>query len=153
MRVQFINIICLVLGLFACEAPGTDILFIDTFLELDAATTVTGEQTFTYQKIVDGQTIPSGFIVNLAAVQQSTPITFNFEIEENSTAEAGQHYRVDGNTATIPANSSRVALPIEILDDNIEVGESWTIVIRIASDAIPVNPNYEVGTHIIEVKE
>ena len=153
MKHHLIFITFLIVGIFACDAPGTDILFVDTFLELDAATTVTGEQTFTYQKIADGEGIPSGFIVNLAAVQQTSPITFNFEIEDSSTAEAGKHYRVNGNTATIPANSSTVELPIDILDDTIEVGDSWTIIIRISSNSIPVNPNYEIGTHIIEVKE
>ncbi len=153
MKSQLIIIIFLSLGFFACDAPGTDILFMDAFLELDAATSVTGEQTFTYQKIVDGETIPSGFIVNLAAVQQGTPITFDFKIEANSTAQEGQQYQVNGNTATIPANASMVELPIEILDDNIEVGDNWTIIISIASSSIPVNPNYESGTHIIEVKE
>ena len=153
MKRQLIFIPLLVLGLFACDAPGTDIIFLDAFLELDAATTVTGEQTFTYQKIEDGQGIPSGFMVNLAAAQQATPITFSFEIDANSTAIAGEHYQVTGNSATIAVNSSVTELPIEILDDNIAAGESWTIIIKIASTDIPVNPNYEVGTHIIEISE
>jgi len=153
MKLNQIFIAFLIFGIFSCEAPGTDILFADRFLELDAATTVTGEQTFTYQKIEDGQGIPSGFMVNLAAVQQASPITVNFEIEANSTAEVGTHYRVNGNTATIAANSSTAELPIEILDDNMKIGESWTIIIKISSNAVPVNPNYEMGTHVIEVKE
>ena len=153
MKSQFIALVCLIFSFSACDAPGTDILFMDAFLELDAATTVTGEQTFTYQKIVDGQAIPSGFIVNLAAVQQTSPITFNFEIDANSTAIEGQHYQVNGTSATIAANSSTTELPIDILDDLIEVGETWTIIIKIASSTIPVNPNYEVGTHIVEIKE
>lgn len=153
MKIKIISLLCLVFGLTACDAPGTDILFMDAFLELDAATTVTGEQSFVYQKVVDGQATPSGFIVNLAAVQQATPIDFTFEIDANSTAQAGQHYQVMGNTATIAANSSTAELPIEILDDTIEVGESWTIIVRIASNSIPVNPNFASGTHVISVTE
>ncbi|MEM1121748.1 MAG: hypothetical protein AAGJ18_14950 [Bacteroidota bacterium] len=143
----------LILGCLACDAPGTDIVFQDIFLELDAATTVTGEQTFTYKKILDGQPTPSRFIVNLAAAQQATPITFTFEIEENSTAILGEHFEISSNSATISANASSVELPINILDDQIEIGDSWTIVIKISSTDVPVNPNYEMGTHIIEVVE
>lgn len=151
MKLQNIIFSILIFGLFSCDAPGTDILYEDVFLELDAATNVTGEQTYSYLKTDDGQSVPSGFIVTLAAAQQSEDVTFNFDIEPSSTAMENVHYKVNGNSATIVANSSSVELPIDILDDNINEGESWTIVISISSSTVPVNPNYKSGKHIIEV--
>lgn len=151
MKLQIIILNFFLLGILSCDSPGTDILYEDAFLELDAATNVTGEQTFTYTRIMDGQSIPSGFIVTLAAAQQSEAVTFNFDIDPSSTAEENIHYQVNGTSATIAANSSSVELPIDILDDNINGGESWTIIINISSSTIPVNPNYESGKHIIQV--
>lgn len=153
MKSHILYIIFLFLGFTACDSPGTDILYIDAFLELDAATTVTGQQTFTYKKQEDGLSTPSGFIVNLAAAQLSEPTNFTFEIDGSSTAIAGEHYELTNNMATIPANASTTELPIEILDDNLVIGESRSIVIKLISNTIPVNPNYEIATHIIEASE
>lgn len=151
MKLHFIIYAFLLLSIFSCDAPGTDILYEDTFLEVDAATNVTGEQTFSYLRTNDGQSTPSGFRVTLAAAHQPEAITFNFDIDPSSTAEENVHYQINGNSATIAANNSSTELPIDILDDNINGGESWTIVVNISSSSIPVNPNYQRGTHIIEV--
>lgn len=136
----------------SCDPPGTDILYTDEFLELDAATTVTGSKSFTYLRVDDGQPIPSGFVVNLGAAHQSSAINFTFEVDAaNSTAIENLHYMISGNSATIEPNSSTAELPIMILDDNIEAGEILTIVVNLTGGDIPVNPNYETATHEIQV--
>ncbi len=136
----------------ACEDPGTSILYAEEYLELDAATTVTGSRTYSYLRVNDGQGLPSGFIVNLGAAQSSSPINFTFEIDvANSTAIENLHFSVDSNTGTIPANSSTAELPITILDDNINPGESPAIVVKLTGGDIAVNPNYETATHVLQV--
>ncbi len=144
----------LVLGtLSSCfEEDGRTILYEDEFLELDAATTVTGSRLFTYLRVNDGAPVPSTFVVNLAAAQRGSATNFSFEIDvENSTAIENLHYVVNSTTGSIPANSSTAMLPIDILDDNIEAGERLSIVVRLTSGDVEINPNYTTATHEIEV--
>ena len=123
----------------SCDSPGLDILYSEAFLELDAATTVTGSRTYTYLRINDGQAVPSGFIVNLGAVQQSSPVSVNFEVDvANSTAIENLHYTLSGNSVTIQPNTSTAELPIMIMDDNIEPGEVLSIVVTLTGGDLPV---------------
>ncbi len=146
-------LISIMLGsMFSCQDGGLDTLYSEAFVELDAATTITGSRDFTYLRVDDGQPVPSGFLINLAAAQQGTPVNVTFEVDTDaSTAIEGLHYMVPSNTATIPANSSLAELPIMILDDNINGGESWSIVVNITSSDVPANPNYQTATHNIAV--
>lgn len=138
--------------MFSCQDGGLDILYSEAFVELDAATTITGSRSYTYLRVDDGQPVPSGFLINLAAAQQGTPVNITFEVDPDaSTAIEGLHYMVSSNTVTIPANSSLAELPIMILDDNINGGESWSIVVNITNSDVPANPNYETATHNIAV--
>ncbi len=136
----------------ACEDPGSALLYAEEYLELDAATTVTGSRTYNYLRVNDGVGLPSGFVVNLGAAQSSSPINFTFEIDvANSTAIENLHFTVDATTGTIPANSSTAELPITILDDNINPGEAPTVVINLTGGDIAVNPNYQTATHVLQV--
>ena len=136
----------------ACEDPGTSILYAEEYLELDAATTVTGSRTFSYLRVDDGQGVPSGFIVNLGAAHSSSPINFTFEIDAaNSTAIENLHFSVNSNSGTIQPNSSTAELPITILDDNINPGETPAIVVNLTGGDIAVNPNYESATYVLQV--
>ncbi len=135
----------------ACDEPGTSILFDENFLELDAATTITKQRTYSYLRLNDGVPRASGFNVNLGARQKSSPVNFSFEILPSSTAIENLHYTVGSFTATIPPNTSIVELPISILVDNIDAGELWSIIVRISSQDVPVHELYNEGTHLIQV--
>ena len=58
MKKILYSLIIMAAAFTACEDPGTDILYTETYLELDAATTVTGSKTFSYLRVNDGQGIP-----------------------------------------------------------------------------------------------
>lgn len=133
------------------EEPGTEILFEGEFLEVEAGTTVTGDKTYAYDRQNDGVGVPSGFNVVLASAHKSTDVNFTFEVDTASTAIENIHYELNGNSGTIVSNSSSVELPITILDDNINPGEVWTIVVNLTSGDVEINPNYASGTHIIQV--
>lgn len=140
-------------GLFytSCDEPGTNILFSEEFVELDAATTVTGSKLYTYLRINDGVSTPSEFLVNLSAAQRSTATNFSFEIDPESTAIENLHYTVNGNSGTIAANSNIASLPIDIMDDNINAGEKLTIIVNLTSADVTINPNYVTAIHEIQV--
>lgn len=150
-NIFYIIIIGLTVFITSCDEPGSSILFDENFIELDAATTVTKQRIFTYLRINDGAGVPSGFKVNLGARQKSTPVTFTFEILPSSTAIENLHYTVESFSVTIPPNTSVVELPITILDDNIDGGELYTIVVRIQGTDVPAHELYSEGTHLIQV--
>lgn len=151
-KILYSLIVVLAATFTACEDPGTDILYTEEFLELDAATTVTGSRTYSYLRVNDGQGVPSGFIVNLGAAQSSSPVNYTFEIDvANSTAIENLHYQVNSTSGTIQANSSTAELPITILDDNINPGENLSLIVRLTGGDVAINPNYETATHNLQV--
>lgn len=151
-KILYSLIVILAATFTACEEPGSDILYVDEYLELDAATTVTGSRTYNYLRVNDGVGLPSGFMVSLGAAHSSSPINFTFEIDvANSTAIENLHFTVNSNSGTIQPNSSTAELPITILDDNINPGEAPTVVVKLTGGDIAINPNYESATHVLQV--
>ncbi|HMQ08456.1 MAG TPA: hypothetical protein PKC30_14235 [Saprospiraceae bacterium] len=150
-NIFYILILGITVFFSACEDPGTSILFDENFIELDAATTVTKQRTYSYLRLNDGVPKASGFKVNLGARQKSTPVSFSFEILSSSTAIENLHYSVGSFSGTFPANSSVTELPISILADNIDAGEQWSIVVKIISQDVPVHELYGTGSHLIQV--
>lgn len=150
-KILYSLIIIMAATFTACEDPGTSILYAEEFLELDAATTVTGSRTYSYLRVNDGQGVPSGFIVNLGAAHSASPVNFTFAVDPSSTAIENLHYSLDATSGTIQANSSTAELPITILDDNINPGETPTLVINLTGGDISVNPNYATASHVMQV--
>jgi len=150
-KILYSLIIIMAATFTACEDPGTDILYTEEYLELDAATTVTGSRTYSYLRVNDGVGVPSGFIVNLGAAHSASPINFTFEVDASSTAIENLHYTLSGTSGTIQANSSTAELPITILDDNINPGETPTLVINLTGGDVSINPNYATASHVMQV--
>ncbi len=151
---KILYIFCLfgMVGMFSsCGEDGLDILYDEIYVEVDAATTVTGTKIYAYDRLNDGQGVPSGFLVTLAAAHQSNAVNYSFEIDPASTAIANLHYTLDATSGSIDAGTSTDELPITILDDNIAPGEELTIIVNLTSSDVAINPNYESGTHIIGV--
>ncbi len=100
----------------------------DEYVSLDA-----GKLNLTFLRKNDGQAVPAGIRAMLIAAHKAAPVGYTFEILPTSTAIAGQHYSVGSTTGSIPANSSFGDLPIQILPDNINPGETWTLNIKLVS--------------------
>lgn len=151
-KILYSLLVVLAASVTACDPPGTDILYTEEYLELDAATTANGSRNFLYLRVDDGQGVPSGFIVTLGAAHSASPINFTFEVDAAaSTAVENLHYTVDASSATIQPNTSTVELPITILDDNINPGENLTVVVNLTGGDIAANPNYETATHNVAI--
>lgn len=102
-------------------------------------------------RVDDGAGVPAGISISLVGAQQSSPVNYSFEIAEASTAIAGTHYELLSNSGTIPANTNQAVLPINILDDNINPGESYTMIVNITSADVDLNDNYNNSTFNIGV--
>lgn len=114
-------------GHFSCndEIPQT---LQDEYVAIDA-----GKTALTFLRVGDGQPVESGIRVMLIAAQKSAPVNYTFEILSTSTAKENVQYKVTGANGSIPANSSFGNLPIQVLPDNINPGEAWTLNIKLKS--------------------
>jgi hypothetical protein len=151
-----LNLLTYILALFlvvsSCEEPGTSTIFSESFVELDAATAASSRRVYTYLRLNDGNNKPSGFKLNLASAPLSTDVSVTFEIvAASTTAIANVHYVVNSTTVTIPAGQNIVELPISIVADAIEAGETFDIVVNIVSSTVTVQPNLARATHRIQI--
>ena len=152
-RIKYIFSLALAMMILSScfDEPGTEILFDDSFVELDAATTGSGSKDYTFLRTNTGTTYSAGFVVNRAATSASSDVAVNFEIDASSTAIENVHYSLSGSSVTIPSGSYSAELPITILADNIEAGERLTIVVNLTSADIPLSDNYSSGTHTVQI--
>jgi hypothetical protein len=89
--------------------------------------------------------------INLVGRQVDVPIEIEVGVDPSSTAIAGVHYRLDDNRFTIPANSSFVEIPVEILTGNLASDEFPDLVLRIIdAGETKVSTNYNQLT--IEIR-
>lgn len=90
--------------------------------------------------------------INLVGRPVDVPVNVVIGIDTASTAVRGVHYRMGETAITIPANSSFVDLPVEILTGNLDPGESPDLVLTIidAGD-VKISTNYRSVTLQIRV--
>lgn len=90
--------------------------------------------------------------INLVGRQVDAPVNVIIGIDTASTAVRGVHYNLEETEITIPANSSFVDLPIEILTGNLDPNESPDLVVNIidAGD-VKISSNYRSVTLQIRV--
>jgi len=134
----------MVLFVASC-AKNENVTFGGEFLQLPS------NFTGIYPRVNDGAGIASGFTVGLAGSQKSSPVSFTFEIDPESTAVENLHYVIDSNTGSIAANSNSGDVPITILDDNIAPGEKLLLVVKLTAGDVALNENYTRGDYTLEV--
>jgi hypothetical protein len=151
-KILITNLLALLLifGTTACfDDPGDDILFEDTFVELDFATRNASSalRNRVYPRVNDGNPIADQVTISLVGAQRSTPINVTIAVDAaNTTAVAGTHYNLTTTTATIPANSSSISIPFQVIDDNIAPDSVFRLAFSIASADVPISVNYGSGS-------
>jgi len=150
--IKFLPILMAMFLLTSCfDDPGTEILFEDSFVELEAATTGSGGRDFTFTRLNDGTTYSAGFMINRADASAAQPVNVTYEVDAASTAIEGIHYTTGGTSATIAAGEWSAELPFTILADGIEAGERLTIIINLVGADIPVNESFSSAPHTIQI--
>jgi hypothetical protein len=84
--------------------------------------------------------------LQLIGPHQSSDINVNFEIDdENSTAIAGEHFELNGLTATIPANSSFGSINIQAIEENIDDSEPVLVITLTSTESsdVRIAQNYK----------
>jgi len=130
--------------LTACmEESGFNIVWEGLEVEFEDASRPNGTIRKIMTKTSDNQVDQEMVRLNLVGQQLSEPVTILVGVDPESTAIAGVHYRLVDNEVTIPANSSFVDMPLEILTGNLGTEESpnLTLTILDAGD-MKISTNY-----------
>lgn len=147
-------IVMLIIAASCYDEAGTDILFDQSLVEIQEATTSAGlVVNKAYARLNDGIAKKDSLRVNLVGAQKNSAISVEYAIDATSTAVAGVHYNLISTTSIdIPANSSFGYIYYEVLADNIEPGETWTLKISLASasSGVELNENYKTFTRGIQ---
>ena len=143
-RIQIFNIVGLlgILLLFnACffKDPGTEIKFTDILIEIEQATRqgdANTKDTRLYERVSDGRFTLDSLKINLVAAPQKEDITVTYELApageaSGTTAVQGVHFRLLGNTVTIPAGRNFGYIKFEVNDDILPTVLSEFVAIRI----------------------
>jgi hypothetical protein len=142
------------LAISCYDDAGTDILFKDTQIEINEATLASGlAANKAYLRQNNGIPKKDSLRINLVGAQRSTPTTVDFLIDGSSTAVLNLHYRlITTGSVQIPANSSFGFIYFEVLADNIQLGEVWTMKVNISNPSVgKVNPNYSSFTRGLQI--
>ena len=143
----------LMAGNISCmEDSGFGILWEGMEVEFDEASLPNN----TIQKIVtksnDNQVDQEHVRINLVGAQVNTPIEVELGVDPISTAIEGVHYNMETNKVTIPANSSFVDVPIEILTGNLASDELPDLVLTIIdAGETKISTNYHQLTIAIRL--
>lgn len=62
--------------------------------------------------------------IQLIGPQRSSDLAVNFSVDDSSTAQSGTHYSLGSTSATIPANSSATEVSVQVLDNDIDDGDT-----------------------------
>lgn len=155
MKTNRIFIILAAVILASCfEDSGTDIVWGDkAYLEIDRAGQPNPTINTTITRINDGVGVPFSVQVNLAGRPQNNDVNVTFEIDAASTAVAGVHYNkiTSGNNFSIPAGDNVANIEFEILDEGINPGEVWSLIVKLTGGDLPVSSSYDSAAWTIQV--
>lgn len=133
------------------DDPGTDIVLEESFVELDAARTVTQTVPLSFLRQNDGINLPSGIKVNRVSASSSNAVNVTIAVDAASTAIEGLHYELNSSSVTIPAGEFTAVVDIDIIQDNIEAGEQLNLILEIVSADLPINKEVSKATHVLSV--
>ncbi len=112
----------------SCDPEDDRVTWNGSYVEFDATTS-----SAAYLRTNDGENVSGELQVNLVAVPSKAATTVNVEVNtELTTAVAGVHYvDLSGGSIDIEAGSNLGSIPFEVIDDNIEAGETWVLAYNI----------------------
>mgnify|MGYP001806406996 CR=1 FL=1 len=136
------------------DDPGTEIIFDGLEIEINEATLAGGViASKAYVRANDGIAKRDSIRINLAGAHQNSAVSVGFSLDASNTAVAGVHYNLlSTSPVEIPANSSFTYIYFEVLADNIEQGENWTLKFNLTSTtAGELSANYSSFTRGLQI--
>ncbi len=99
-----------------------------------------------------GQVVQDAIVAQLIGPHQNANITMQFEVDPASTAIAGVHYNlITSGQMVIPSGSSVGEIQFEVLTENFDVGERFSLIFNITGGDVAVSENQKSVTHTMEI--
>jgi len=143
------------LAMLSCmEESGYNIIW--TGLEVEFENSALPDHAFTevvFQDIQQNNQMDQTMVrINLVGAPLDVPVNILIGVDTSTTAVQGVHYNIADMEITIPANSSFVDFPVDILTSNLDANESPDLVLNIidAGD-VKISANYRSVTVRIRV--
>jgi len=148
----FALVLGLLLGITSCmEESGFTIVWEGLEVELAEASLPNGTIKKIVTKTTNNQIDQDKVRINLVGRQVNAPVEVELGVDPSSSAIAGVHYRLENNKFTIPANSSYVDVPLEILTSNLASNELPDLILKIIdAGETKISTNYHQVT--IEIR-
>ena len=140
MNINFraiITSLLVILLVTSCDEENGRTIWTGSYVEFNDATS-----SGNYLRTNDGQNVTGELQVNLVAAPSSSAITVNVEVDADlTTAVEGVHYvDLSGGSVVIDAGSNFTSVPFEVIDDNIEAGETWVLAYKITNADTDIGP-------------
>ncbi|WP_339925888.1 DUF4843 domain-containing protein [uncultured Cyclobacterium sp.] len=133
------------------EESGFSIVWEGLEVEFDEASLPNNTIKKIVTKTSNNQVNQDKVRINLVGRQVNAPLEIELGVDPSSTAIAGVHYRLENTKVTIPANSSFVDVPIEILTGNLASEELPDLILKIIdAGETKISTNYHQVT--IEIR-
>jgi uncharacterized protein YceK len=89
--------------------------------------------------------------VQLIGEQRNSDVTVTFARDAESTAAAGTHYTISGNTVTIPAGESTADITVNLIDGSVAAGGEVTLILNLTdAGGVKIAPNLSEYTLFIQ---
>jgi carbon monoxide dehydrogenase subunit G len=90
--------------------------------------------------------------VQLIGEQRSSDLAVNFVVADSSTAESGVHYELSSTSVTIAANSSSAQVPITVLDNSADDGDTNYELFLVLQDSEGVEAAENLKTFTLTIR-
>jgi len=90
--------------------------------------------------------------IQLIGPQRDSDLQVDFELLDESTAEEGVHYELNSTTATIAAGSSSTDVSLEVLDNDMDDGDTVYELLLELQEAEDVEPAENLKTYTLSIE-
>lgn len=90
--------------------------------------------------------------IQLIGSQRSSDLPVSFSVDDSSTAEQGTHFNLGSTSATISSNSSQTPVNIEVLDNDVDDGDTNYVLYLSLENAQEVEPAENLKTFTLTIR-
>ena len=90
--------------------------------------------------------------IQLIAPQRDSDLQVNFTVDDSSSAVEGTHYHLGSTTTTIPEGKSVTELSIEVLDNNVDDGDTNYELFLTLQTSEGIEPAVNLKTYTLTIR-
>ena len=99
-----------------------------------------------------GGTVTVETSIQLIGPQRDSDLTVNYVVADSSTAVEGTHFTLPATSANIAANSSSAPVEVNVLDNNVDDGDTNYVLYLNLQDDNEVEPAENLKTYTLTIR-